>query len=183
MVLRIKYNKELAEELKKIAGDASKCYQCGTCTGDCPTAWLNPEFNPRKMVLMASWGMEEILKSNIPWLCTACFKCTTRCPKEVRPSDVIASIRTIAIRERLAPEGAGLKFEEAYTEVVKESGELDESALVTKVMGLTGAMRMMPLGMAISMLRKKKVSLPIFHKKASSAEEVKKIFEAVGETK
>ncbi len=177
-MMKLETNRSLAEELKALGGDAYKCYQCGTCTGDCPVAWLNREFNPRKLVLLASFGITEPLKRDIPWLCATCYKCTTRCPRDVKPSEVLSAMRKLAIRDRLAEDKEGAKFIKAFADIVKENGELSEAKLVLKLKGLLGSTKMLPLSVAWTMLRKGKISL--IEKKSPSAEEVKRIFELAG---
>ena len=33
------------------------------------------------------------------WLCAACYSCTERCPRGVRPTEVIRVLRNMAVRE------------------------------------------------------------------------------------
>jgi heterodisulfide reductase subunit C len=153
--------------------DTYKCYQCGTCTGDCPVAWLNNDFNPRKIVLLSSYGLDELLKTNIVWICATCFKCTTRCPRDVKPADVLSAVRKLAIKKKM-PETEGMKFVKAFTKIVEEYGEISELKLVVKLKGLF-AINMLPLKVVWRMFRRGKVSFKA--KKAPCAEEVKRIFE------
>ncbi len=177
MASMIKLDRNLAEELRAAGGGAYKCYQCGTCTGDCPVAWLNNEFNPRKLVLFASFGIAEPLKSNIPWICSTCYKCTTRCPRDVKPSEVLSAMRKLTIRENLT-DNEGVRFVRAFANVVKENGELSETKLVIKLKGFAGSLRMLPPNIAWKMFKKGKISLR--EKKAPCVDEVREIFEVAG---
>ncbi|MFC2132946.1 quinone-interacting membrane-bound oxidoreductase complex subunit QmoC [Bacteroidota bacterium] len=50
---------------------------------------------PRKEIMWASWGLKDKLIGDPDiWLCHNCGDCTSSCPRDVRPGDVIASIRT-----------------------------------------------------------------------------------------
>ncbi|MCJ7594122.1 MAG: 4Fe-4S dicluster domain-containing protein, partial [Desulfobacterales bacterium] len=62
------------------------CMQCGMCTGSCPEAGITP-FNIRMLVRkrQLNHGMEK----SIPWYCTSCGECTLRCPRDVKPSEMI----------------------------------------------------------------------------------------------
>jgi quinone-modifying oxidoreductase subunit QmoC len=57
---------------------------------------------PRRQILWAQWGLEDRLVSDAgPWLCYQCNDCSVRCPRDVAPGDVMASIRAMVV-ERLA---------------------------------------------------------------------------------
>jgi heterodisulfide reductase subunit D len=73
------------------------CYQCGTCSGSCPTAAVM-EYNPRRILHMLRLGLgERVLKSQAIWLCTACYSCTARCPREIKISDAMLSLRRLTV--------------------------------------------------------------------------------------
>lgn len=171
--MRINFNSEIAEELKKLGADVYKCYQCGTCTGDCPVAQVNPTFNPRKIMLLASFGVDSILESNIAWLCSTCYKCTSLCPRDVKPSEVLGALRNLSIARN--EDNTGTRLAKNFAEIIKNYGILSEVKLAIKLKGIVGSARMLPSEVAWKMLRKGKVSTP----KSPAAGEVKKIFEMV----
>jgi heterodisulfide reductase subunit D len=73
------------------------CYQCGTCSGSCPTA-AAMEYNPRRMLHMLRLGLgERVLQSRAIWLCTSCYSCTTRCPREIKITETIINLRSLAV--------------------------------------------------------------------------------------
>lgn len=75
------------------------CYQCGTCTGGCPIAKRNPEFNPRRIVHRFLLKREDKIPSSSIWFCLLCHLCVERCPQEVKPSHVIVALRNKATQE------------------------------------------------------------------------------------
>jgi heterodisulfide reductase subunit C len=96
-VVRVNFDfrRELAE---KIEGNlASFCYQCGACVGDCPAATYSDDFNPREIMLKVLYGLgEELLgEDSILWQCTNCYNCHERCPQEVKPVEVIISLKNM----------------------------------------------------------------------------------------
>src|SRR3989304_5335795 len=49
------------------------CLQCGTCGGSCPSG-PDMDHTPRQLFAMISAGLrEEVLQSNTPWYCVACY--------------------------------------------------------------------------------------------------------------
>ncbi|MBL7064721.1 MAG: 4Fe-4S dicluster domain-containing protein [Anaerolineae bacterium] len=80
------------------------CFSCGTCTATCPIKWVEENYNPRRIIRMVMLGMrDEVLSSPFIWLCSACDICYRRCPQDVRISDLMKAIRSVAIREGYAP--------------------------------------------------------------------------------
>lgn len=93
-------------EVVGLGGDTlKKCYQCATCSVACPISPDNKPF-PRKEMIAASWGLKDRLVGNADvWLCHNCGDCTTLCPRDAKPGDVMAAIRSYAITEYARPKG------------------------------------------------------------------------------
>jgi len=93
-----KFKYEVAEEP---GGENIKlCFACGLCTASCPVADIDPEYNPRKIIRMVLLGMrKEVLSSDFPWFCTQCYTCQAHCPQNVKFSDVMKALRSMAVRE------------------------------------------------------------------------------------
>ena len=87
---------------------ASFCYQCGACVGDCPATTYGDEFNPREIMLKVLYGLgdELICEDSVLWQCTNCYNCHERCPQEVKPVEVIISMKNM-----LADRGLRLRRE------------------------------------------------------------------------
>jgi len=101
------FKRELAE---KVEGDlANYCYQCGACVGDCPAStYSDGAFNPREIMLMVLYGLgdELIREDSILWDCTNCYNCHERCPQQVKPVEVIISMKNMLADRGFAPASA-----------------------------------------------------------------------------
>jgi len=89
------FRRELA---RKLEGNlASFCYQCGACVGDCPASTYSPAFNPREIMLKVLYGLGDDLlgENSLLWQCTNCYNCHERCPQEVKPVEVIISLKNM----------------------------------------------------------------------------------------
>ncbi len=81
-----------------------RCFTCGTCTASCPVAEVHEEYDPRKIIRMAILGMrDEVLSSDILWMCSRCYTCAALCPQNVKFTDVISVLRDMAVREGYVP--------------------------------------------------------------------------------
>lgn len=94
-------------ELQKQSGGEKLlvCFQCGTCTSDCPVARFTDNYRPRTLIRMAQLGLKaRVLSSDTLWLCAACFTCTDRCPQGVEVASVIRVFRNLAVEKGCVPQ-------------------------------------------------------------------------------
>ena len=93
-------------EISKIPG-AEKvmlCFQCGTCTADCPIARFDDFYRPRKLIRMTQLGLRDKLLSNdVIWLCSTCFTCVDHCPQDVGIASIVRALRNLSAKERDMP--------------------------------------------------------------------------------
>jgi len=93
-------------EISKIPG-AEKimlCFQCGTCTADCPIARFSDTYRPRQILRMTQLGLKsKVLSSDVIWLCAACFTCVDHCPQDVEIASVLRALRNLAVKEGFLP--------------------------------------------------------------------------------
>jgi heterodisulfide reductase subunit B len=100
------FRRELA---RKVEGNlASFCYQCGACVGDCPAATYSDSFNPRELMLKVLYGVadELLTPDSVLWLCTNCYNCHERCPQQVKPVEVIISLKNMLADRGIYPVAA-----------------------------------------------------------------------------
>ena len=82
-----------------------RCFQCGTCTSDCPIARFSDTYRPRQIIRMTQLGLKDrVLSSDTLWLCASCFTCTDRCPQDVEVASVIRVLRNLAAERGCMPQ-------------------------------------------------------------------------------
>jgi heterodisulfide reductase subunit C len=93
-------------EISKVPGaeNIKLCFQCGTCTADCPIARFSDIYRPRRLMRMTQLGMKDrVLSSEALWLCAACFTCVDHCPQGVEIANVLRALRNMAVKEGIMP--------------------------------------------------------------------------------
>lgn len=147
-----KMNRDFLDKVIAEGGEGAAiaaCMQCGTCSGGC-TNIDRMDISPRTLVLMVQRGeWEKVLKSNMLWLCTSCYICTSRCPRGVRPSDVIEAVKAIAIRQGI--ENDSTRFNQIFVELVQKRGILFEPELMQKYGGIAAMLEQAELGIKLAL--------------------------------
>jgi heterodisulfide reductase subunit D len=106
------------------------CYQCGTCSGSCPTAPAM-DYNPRRILHMLRLGFDErVLRSQAIWLCTSCYSCTARCPREIKISDAILGLRSLAVDRGVELPANLLTLRDTVTSHYNISGDDNSTRLI-----------------------------------------------------
>jgi Fe-S oxidoreductase len=60
------------------------------------------DYNPRRILHMLRLGLgERVLRSQAIWLCTSCYSCTARCPREIKITDAMINLRSLAVEQGL----------------------------------------------------------------------------------
>jgi heterodisulfide reductase subunit C len=103
---------------------------------------------------------EAVLRSNTPWICVSCYNCVTRCPQEVHITDVMYTLKSMAIRAKLYKDSTAPDFSETFVDMVEKYGRSFEFGLATRFMlkhqvgSLTGSAKM-----GMGMLSKQRISM------------------------
>jgi len=172
-----------------------KCFQCSTCTIGCPVTEIVPSYNPRRIIQMSLLGMKkEVLESDEIWLCAICQTCSERCPQDVKISDLMGAIRRIAEKEaeegKIEVKSVRPIFDKAFANQLRKYGRLYEVGLSLEYYRkahkglISGLMAMQKdyskLGMRL-FKHGKMGPRSMLPEKIKRTDEVKKIFEKMGE--
>ncbi|TFF94109.1 MAG: CoB--CoM heterodisulfide reductase subunit C [Promethearchaeota archaeon] len=74
------------------------CINCGTCTGSCPSG-RRTALRTRSVIRKALAGDVTVLEDIDIWLCSTCYYCYERCPRDIPVTDMIIKLRNIAVEE------------------------------------------------------------------------------------
>ena len=129
------------------------CIQCGTCSGSCPAVG-EMEYGPRQINAMVRAGMrDEVLSTNSMWCCLSCYLCTERCPRGVQVTDIMYTLKRLAIRQNgdsyYAPTPV---LERTFVDCVNLTGRLPEIGVTGGYYWRTNpikALAMIPLGLKL----------------------------------
>ncbi len=147
---KLKYEAELdpkfADEITAIPGGEKldNCIQCGTCSGMCPLSTYM-DYTPRQIVAMVRAGFKaEVLSSYTSWLCASCYACTVECPKGIKITDIMYSIKRRAIQDKVYPKKFPIPVlaKEFFGNVLK-NGRSTEMLVVMKLFLKTAPLAMM----------------------------------------
>jgi len=106
------------------------CMQCGVCAGSCPMGpyWEHP---PQEIFMMIRAGKrEEVLSSDSMWMCTSCYNCIARCPRELPITHIMHGLAHYAKRQGIAPKNQPtLRFSQKFWDNLMVNGRVNELKL------------------------------------------------------
>ncbi|MDD4860376.1 MAG: 4Fe-4S dicluster domain-containing protein [Dehalococcoidales bacterium] len=114
----------LIRTIEKIAGvDLSVCYQCQKCSGGCP-AVPHVQTTPSEIVRRLQLGAgDELLDSDLIWMCLSCKTCYARCPMGINVCAVMDALRALALEKDAArPDGDMPRFNREFLGTVRRFG-------------------------------------------------------------
>ena len=160
VISKDKSAKGVARKIQEISGvDLSLCFQCKKCTSGCPVASMAkcpPSEIMRRLHLGAG---DELLDSDIVWMCVSCETCSARCPMGIDVAAVMDALRALAREKKAATqEGNVPLFNRAFLETVKLFGRSYDIAMIAAYKLGTGKL-MADTEKFPSMLKKGKISL------------------------
>ena len=163
---------EVSEHLRNL--DLARCFQCGTCSGSCPTL-ESMEYGPRKIMRMIHLGMtDEVLRSKDIWYCVSCFSCAARCPQGIPIADVMAALRNLSIAKGVATDKEAT-FSRVFLDVLTRYGRMFEPEVLARYyaseFSVPALLKLAPVG--LKMFTKGKIGLR--PERIESAAELKEI--------
>jgi quinone-modifying oxidoreductase subunit QmoC len=137
-----KYRNDFLNEVKDNVEEGEwvrMCMQCGVCSGSCPLGpyWDHP---PQELFMMIRANKrEEVLTSTSMWMCTSCYNCIVRCPRELPITHIMHGLAHYALRLGLAPKNQPtLKFSERMWDNMVKKGRVNELKLGLQLYFMNG---------------------------------------------
>ena len=164
----------IKEVMKMLGGERIlECIQCGSCAGGCP-AMFAMDYSPMQIIKMINLGMKEkVLSSSTIWVCSACYTCTVRCPRNVDFTSLMMSLKFIAIRENMVKDSAKSDFHKYFFEVINKYGRNHEPEFLIKLLDSSNLASSVRLGLRLL----KKGKMPMRAPRTEHASYIKSMLE------
>ena len=155
-----KYGNNFLKEVEACVeeGDWVKmCMQCGVCSGSCPLGphWDHP---PQEIFMMIRAGKrEEVLTSESMWMCTSCYNCIVRCPRELPITHIMHGLANYANRLGIAhKQNPTRRFAKMFWKNISTTGRVNELKLSVGLYFMDGfasgvkkGLEMLPVGLGL----------------------------------
>ena len=159
------------------------CIQCGICTGSCPAA-SEMEYPPRKIIALIRAGMrDEVLSSSSVWHCLSCYMCTVRCPRGVKPTELVHALESLANQHSFHIKGTRTPaMYLSFVSSIRDNGRVHEFGMMLRfyrsiVLDLLAnplaAIRTLPLGLKL-LLHKR---MPLMPEKVKGKKDLSQIIQ------
>ena len=106
------------------------CMQCGVCSGSCPfgSHW---QHSPQELFMMIRAGQREaVLATESMFMCTSCYNCVVRCPRELPITHIMHGLANYAHRLGLAPQtNPTRRFARMFWKNIVRGGRVNELKL------------------------------------------------------
>ncbi len=161
------YKQDFAEEVYAHvdSGESIKqCMQCGVCAASCPLC-REMDFSPRRIFAMIRAGhREQVLGSKDIMLCTSCYGCIVRCPRNVRVMDVMHGLAHYALQKGYVPRKDTMVFGRKFWNSIYKIGRIDETKVANQYMLADGIVPGIKKGLemidiALTMVFRKRMKL------------------------
>ena len=150
----------LKRAVEEISGvDISVCFQCKKCSSGCPVAKLTRS-RPSEIMRQLHLGAgNELLESDLVWMCASCETCSARCPMGIDVAAVIDALRKLALARGSSKQKGNVPlFNRAFLKTVETFGRSYEIGMITAYKIGTGKL-MNDTEKFPAMLKKGKIAL------------------------
>lgn len=154
------------------------CFHCQKCASGCSMARFS-DYSPNQILRFIQMGMKDrVLGSSMIWICSGCEICGARCPNGIKMSEVMDTLKEIAIEENVIREKNILSFHDTFLKTVAIRGRVHDLAMMAIYKLRTKDLFTdMDLGMKLFF----KGKLPLMSKGVKNKKQLKLIFKRSAE--
>jgi len=95
----------------------------------------------------------ELLSSNSMWFCVSCYSCTVRCPRDIKPADIMHALEIISIRSGLSTKRSRTPIMyQCFVDSARNYGRVYELGMMIKLFMRTNpfsALKLAPVGLGL----------------------------------
>lgn len=166
-------NQSFIEEVKQRSHQPiNLCFQCQKCASGC-TMLKFADYTPNQILRMVQMGLKSnVLNSTMIWLCTGCEICGARCPNGIKMSEVMDTLKEIAIEQNVIKGKNINTFNDVFLSSVKSRGRVHEATMMAMFKMKTKDLSDIDYGIKLFF----KGKLPVIGKKVKARKQVKEIF-------
>ena len=129
------------------------CIQCGVCSASCPNV-AQMDYSPRRTIAMIRAGRrKDVLTCNTMWICASCYMCTVRCPRDVKPTELMHTLERLSTHYGVRSSRVSTPaMYQAFVNSIKSNGRVHEVGLMMEYYRKTNpisALRMSGVGLGL----------------------------------
>ncbi len=121
----------LLNSVEEISGiDVRSCLQCKKCTNGCAVVNL-VKVPPSEIIRRLQLNDDDVLSSDLVWMCASCETCFARCPMKINMAAVMDALRVIAVRKNLSKQKGNVPlFNKSFLKTVKMFGRTYDLGMI-----------------------------------------------------
>lgn len=102
------------------------------------------DLTPREVVAYFRAGaIDPILRSRTIWVCASCYQCTTRCPANIKITELLYALKRVSYDKQVFPHRFPVYvLSETFVQQIKKYGRNHEAELLRKYFLRTGIRRL-----------------------------------------
>jgi quinone-modifying oxidoreductase, subunit QmoC len=146
------------------------CIQCGTCSATCPMS-IYMDYTPRKIIAMTRAGFKhDVLRCFTIWLCTSCYSCTVDCPRQIKITDLMYTLKRMAIDGEVYPPRFTVPvLAHQFYHLIASRGRSHEGRLMLNVMMRTNPFQLFKFaGVGMRLLRRGRLDTALVQDRGAS---------------
>jgi heterodisulfide reductase subunit C len=185
MTIRIKKQTDISGLLSRVQAmsgvNLNVCFQCKKCSIGCPVSNIASSSAAEIIRRLQLGAGDDLLKSDLIWLCLSCETCAARCPNGINFAAVVDALRALSAEKGIVkPKGDMPLFNKLFLDTVKSYGRTYDLQMIGLYKLKTGNIKQ-DMDKFPTMLKKGKMA--ILPPSGANKGKIKRIFKKTAENK